>query len=121
MHILIAAIGKLKSGPELALYEHYAARLKWKITVKEYEIKKALEPEQRKQREGTLLLEACKEADHVIALDAKGSQMTSPGLAAHLRNVRDGGAQTIAFLIGGADGLHKDALTRAQMKLSFGR
>lgn len=121
MHILIIAIGKLKSGPELALYDYYAARLKWKITVKEYEIKKALEPDARKEQEGALLLKACAEADHVIALDAKGAQMTSPELAAHLRQTRDNGAQTIAFLIGGADGLHADALARAQLKLSFGR
>jgi 23S rRNA (pseudouridine1915-N3)-methyltransferase len=121
MHILIAAIGRLKSGPELALFEHYAARLAWKITVREYEIKKAMEPAARKQQEAALLLKACADAGHILALDARGVQMTSPELAAHLRKTRDHGAQRIAFVIGGADGLHETILAQAQTKLSFGR
>jgi 23S rRNA (pseudouridine1915-N3)-methyltransferase len=121
MHIVIAAIGKQKSGPEQALYEHYAARLKWKITVREYEIKKAMEDAARKEQEASLLLKACEGAQHLIAMDARGEQMTSPELASHLRKVRDNGARTIAFIIGGADGLHKNVLARAQTSLSLGR
>ena len=40
MHILIAAVGRAKDGPERALLESYLARLPWKVTLKEVELKK---------------------------------------------------------------------------------
>lgn len=121
MQIVIAAIGKMKSGPERTLFDHYAGRLPWKISVKEHEIKKALEDAARKEREGELLLAACEDCDHVIALDEHGETMSSQSFASHIRKVRDNGARKLAFVIGGADGLHAAVLKRAQLKLSFGR
>ncbi len=121
MNILIAAIGKLKSGHEHALYEYYTGRIPWKITCKEYELKKQMDDARRKEKEAQLLLAACADAAHVIALDERGAQMTSPAFASHLRKIRDGGARKIAFIIGGADGLHESILERAHQSLSFGR
>src|ERR1700722_6838344 len=120
MHIIISAIGKLK-GVELRLYEHYAARLAWKISLHEFEVKKQLAPEQRKAQEAALLLSACKNATHIIALDEKGKELTSYALAAHLQKCQLHGTSTIAFIIGGADGLDDSIRKRADMLLSFGR
>ncbi len=121
MHILIAAIGKLKSGPEQALYNHYIRRLPWKITVKEHDIKKILSSPERKQQEAELLLATAKDADHIIALDEQGKDLTSNALATHMQQRSDEGARTIAFLIGGADGLHDNIRRRAHLTLSLGR
>jgi len=121
MHIFIAAIGKFKSGPEQALYEHYAKRVPWKMTLKEFDIKKPQSVLQRKEQEAELLLTACKTAEYLIALDEKGKELTSTAFAGHLQKVRDRDARTIAFIIGGADGLHETVLARVQLTLSFGR
>jgi 23S rRNA (pseudouridine1915-N3)-methyltransferase len=119
--ILIAAIGKLKSGPELALYEHYAARLPWKIAVRELEIKKPLGAPQRMEQEAALLLKAAGDCEHLTAMDESGKEWSSAAFAAHLGRLRDGGVRRIAFAIGGADGLHESVLRKAQQSFSLGR
>ncbi len=121
MQILLTAIGRCKSGPELALFEHYAGRVPWKITVKECELKKPLATDARRGKEAELLLAACKDSDYRIALDEKGEQLGSAKFAAHLKRMRDDGMRKIAFIIGGADGLHESVLARADLMLSLGR
>lgn len=118
--ILIAAIGKFKSSPQRALWEHYAARSAWKITLQEYELKQKLAAEARKEKEAEKLLSACKDADDVVALDEKGREFSSIEFAAYLRKRQDNGTRKMAFLIGGADGLHESVLTRATLTLSLG-
>lgn len=120
MQIHIVAINKLKTGPEQALYNYYVQRLPWKVTCKEYELKKAPAPSARKEKEAELLLAGCEGADRIIALDAAGKQMTSPALAAYIHKARDNSARTFAFVIGGADGLHESVLTKAHLTLSLG-
>ena len=39
MKILIAAIGKAKSGPEQQLYNDYIKRLPWKVDCREGDVK----------------------------------------------------------------------------------
>jgi 23S rRNA (pseudouridine1915-N3)-methyltransferase len=121
MHITIAAIGKHKSGPTLALYEHYIKRLPWKVTLKELEVKKQLPPKERKTQEGLLLLNAVQDAEHVIALDERGQELTSSAFAAHMQKKMDQGSSKIAFIIGGADGLDETLLKKSHLTLSFGR
>jgi 23S rRNA (pseudouridine1915-N3)-methyltransferase len=121
MQILLAAIGKMKPGPEQALFDYYTQRVPWKITLKEYEIKKEMTAGVRKEKEAEVLLAVMKDAQHVIALDEHGEQMTSALFASRLRKIRDDGARKIAFVIGGADGLHETVLARAKTSLSFGR
>jgi 23S rRNA (pseudouridine1915-N3)-methyltransferase len=121
MNLLIAAIGKSKPGPERVLYEHYAKRIPWKMTLKEYELKKQLPSLQRKEQEADLLLDAVKQADYVIALDEKGKDLNSIAFAAQLQKCQDQDRHNIAFIIGGADGLHDTIQKRADLLLSFGR
>jgi 23S rRNA (pseudouridine1915-N3)-methyltransferase len=121
MNILIAAIGKYKSGPERALFEHYSARCAWKITLKEWESKKNLPPAARQAEEGAWLLAACKDAEHLIALDEGGKELSSTEFATHLCKQRDNSVRNIAFIIGGADGLHDNVLKKANLTLSLGR
>ena len=44
MNITIAAVGRLKSGPEKHLWDDYARRLTWSVQLKEVEEKKPLPP-----------------------------------------------------------------------------
>ena len=121
MRILLVAVGRSRNGPERDLYRHYAARLKWPMTLKEVVVKERLPPESLKAREGELLLAALPEDAAAIALDESGALLDSAGLARRLGQWRDRGTGSVAFLIGGADGLDETVRQRADLVLSLGR
>ena len=120
MHILIAAVGRAKPGPERELFESYAARLPWRIELKEIEIKKEMALGVRRAREGEALLAAIPERARVVALDERGKTESSEAFSKRIGRWRDDGARSIAFLIGGADGLDEPLRKRADLVLSFG-
>ncbi|HUC63378.1 MAG TPA: 23S rRNA (pseudouridine(1915)-N(3))-methyltransferase RlmH [Alphaproteobacteria bacterium] len=121
MRILLVAVGRSRNGPERDLYRHYAARLKWPMTLKEVEVKERLPPESLKAREGELLLAALPEDAAAVALAESGALLDSASLARRLGQWRDRGTGTVAFLIGGADGLDETVARRADLVLSLGR
>ncbi len=55
MRITIAAVGRLRKGPERALFDHFAGRIAWPLEIREVEEKKKLPPDRLKRREGELL------------------------------------------------------------------
>jgi 23S rRNA (pseudouridine1915-N3)-methyltransferase len=129
MRIVIAAVGKLKSGPEKALFDDYVRRMAWPVTLREMEAAGRLSGPELKAREGELLLAALtpkgtgKKAAgrRLVALDERGEQPTSPAFAQRLGAWRDQGAEEIAFVIGGADGLDESVRARADWVVAFGR
>ena len=122
MHIIISAIGKLKkNSPEYTLMTTYLKRLKWTVDIKEYEEKKVLNGDPLKRAEGELLLSGIPKDAKIIALDEHGSTLSSREFAGQLHKWQNTGSDTIAFLIGGADGHGKNVLDQANLKLSFGR
>ena len=120
MNILVAAVGKAKHGAERELFESYAARLPWRVDLKEIEIKKEAAVNVRRAREGEALLGAVPEGARIIALDERGKSETSEAFAKRLGRWRDDGVRGVAFLIGGADGLDESVRKRADATLSFG-
>ncbi|MFP3422353.1 23S rRNA (pseudouridine(1915)-N(3))-methyltransferase RlmH, partial [Bacillus sp. SIMBA_161] len=80
MRITIAAVGRAKRGPEQDLYDTYAERLSWPLTLKEVEEKRPLTGEARIARESELLLQAVPEGGVTVALDERGRNMTSTKL-----------------------------------------
>lgn len=120
MRILIVAVGKAKPGAEKDLAQQYAKRLPWPVDVKEIAADKDQSAEVRKAREAEKLLNAVPAESVIIALDGKGNADTSEAFAKRLAQWRDGGARTLAFLIGGADGHGEAVLKRARHKMSLG-
>jgi len=120
MNITLAAVGRLKSGPEKALWEDYARRLTWSLTLKEVEEKKPLKPKQLMEKEGTLLLNAVPAGATLIALDKSGKSLSSEQFAAQFQGWMSDGVKDIAFLIGGSDGLSQEVLSKSHLKLSMG-
>ena len=128
MRVAIAAIGRLKDGPERELFQRYSKRFDdsgraialGPLKLSEMMESRAQGVDQRKTEEAKLLLEAAREADVIVALHETGKQLTSEAFAAYLGEKRDGGGRAIAFLIGGPDGHGSAALTAAHMKLSLG-
>jgi 23S rRNA (pseudouridine1915-N3)-methyltransferase len=128
MRLLIAAVGRLKQGPEQDLFAHYIARadaagrklgLGPVTSIEISESRKETAP-LRLVAEAASLLAKCGPAQTVICLDPKGKELSSENFAKALAKYRDGGRQSLAFLIGGADGLGEEALTKADLRLSLG-
>ena len=120
MKFTIACIGRAGPGPERGLYEHYAGRIRWPLTLRELEEKKKLPPAELVRREGELLLGAIPDRAVLVALDRRGKVVDSEAFARHLGRWRDDGVADLAFLIGGADGHGQAVLDRADLKLSLG-
>lgn len=120
MKLLIAAIGRAQRGPERDLYEHYAARIRLPLALRELEEKRKLPPLQMIQRESELLLEAAPAKAVLVALDRRGKVLDSEAFAGQLGRWRDDSVSDIAFLIGGADGHPESLLKRAALVVSFG-
>lgn len=120
MRIALVAVGRAKPGPALALYELYAERLAWPITLTEIEERRPLKPAALKAREGELLLAALPRGASVVALDETGRHMTSRDFATLLGRWRDEGARDIALVIGGAEGLSEAVKARAELLLALG-
>lgn len=70
--------------------------------------------------EGQRLLDALRPAEHVAALDERGTQLSTHELADWLTARREAG-QDLAFLIGGPDGLAPEVLARSNFTLSLSR
>jgi 23S rRNA (pseudouridine1915-N3)-methyltransferase len=120
LHIVVAAIGRAKDGPERDLTAAYLARLPWRVELKEIEIRKEAAAGVRKAKEGAALLAAVPAGARVVALDERGRPETSAAFAKRLGAWRDGGVRAIAFLIGGADGLDDAVRARADAVIAFG-
>lgn len=129
MRLVIAAVGRLKDGPERQLFERYRERLAgtgralgWgRLDVIEIPESRAADAEARKSDEAARLLAKLGEAATKVVLDENGRELTSEVFAAFLRDRRAAGAPSVAFLIGGPDGHGAAALSRADLKLSLGK
>jgi 23S rRNA (pseudouridine1915-N3)-methyltransferase len=117
--LTIAAVGRAGRGPERELYEHYAGRIRWPLTLREVEERRKLPPAEMIKREGELLLGAVPDKAVLVALDRRGASLDSQGFAERLRRWRDDSVSDVAFLIGGADG-HGETLKRVALVVSFG-
>ena len=124
MQVKIAAVGRLRGGPEAALVGDYLTRID-KIgrpvgigpaAIHEVEAKKG-----GMAAEAVLLEKAVEGARPLITLDERGKVLSSPEFAEKLAYWRDDGAQVATFIIGGADGIDPALRAKADFSLSFGR
>ena len=120
MKLTIAAIGRAGRGPERDLYEHYAGRIRWPLTLRELEEKRKLSPPEMIKREGELLLGVVPPKAVLVALDRRGRTLDSEAFADRMRRWRDDSVSDLAFLIGGADGHGEPLLGRCALVVSFG-
>lgn len=121
MRYRLIAVGKARPGPERALFESYAKRLRPPIELVEVEEKRKLPAEALKAREAALIAAKLPGDAALIALDERGALLDSPGLADRLGAWRDAGQGQVAVVVGGADGLDADLRGRADLVLALGR
>ncbi len=128
MRMIIAAIGKLKSGPETELSERYAKRatqtgraLGFKpVEIIEIKESRADAADKRMLEESIALANVIPPDAVVVLFDVKGENRDSEQLAAQLSAWRAAGKPAAVFVIGGADGLAANLRDKAQLRLSFG-
>jgi 23S rRNA (pseudouridine1915-N3)-methyltransferase len=121
LELLVLAVGRSRDAPIDALFAEYARRCPWPIRLIELQPRGIVPPERRKEAEAALLLGAVPAGAAVVALDERGRDLASDDLALQLGTWRDGGRRTVAFLIGGPDGLAESILGAAELCLAFGR
>ncbi len=124
MRLTIAAVGRLKPGPELSLIDDYLARAGkagrplalGPVRVQEIDERKAAD----KAAQSARLLQAVPTGATAVAMDERGETLSSPSFAKLIGRERDGGCQEMVFLIGGADGLDETVRATTGYRLSFG-
>jgi 23S rRNA (pseudouridine1915-N3)-methyltransferase len=115
----IIAIGRARDGAEAELFARYSARIRPALLLIELADGKGA-PVEIKRREGEALLGALPSQAFAIALDLEGEMLDSSTLAARLEGWLSL-SRPICFLIGGAEGLDRPVLARADFSLSLGR
>ncbi len=120
MRIVIAAIGRMKAGPLRALYDEYAARMTWPLTLREMEIRKTLTVDERRRQEAELLRAAAVPGARRVVLDERGANLSSEAFARRLEGWRNEGIAEAVFFIGGADGVDQTLRGEADLVLSLG-
>lgn len=127
MRLLVAAVGRMKQGPERELAAHYHKRAVdagRSIGLREIEIvelkeSRARELDKRMMEESIALAQIIPDGAATVLLDERGENLPSPDFAHRVQGWRDEG-RDVAFLIGGADGLAPSLHERADLRLSFG-
>jgi 23S rRNA (pseudouridine1915-N3)-methyltransferase len=115
----IIAIGKNRDADLQRLIDEYIKRLSWKITFTELAAPNVSDAE-RKSREADLLRAAIPPKAVRIFLDERGKNMGSGEFADKLQNYFTNQQSTLAFIIGGADGLDDPFRREADFVISFG-
>ena len=72
-----------------------------------------------KKKEAEIILDWLSKDDFLVALDEKGKQLSSEGLAEFIQKRANESVKTIVFLIGGAFGLDEAVLKRANFNWSL--
>lgn len=111
-------MGRIKPGPEAALFAQHNARLRPPLVVKEIPEARGSAGEIRK-REGAALLAALPEGALTIAMDLGGEAPDTESFARMLTKWEESG-KPLAFLIGGTEGLDPAVLARADQRLALG-
>jgi 23S rRNA (pseudouridine1915-N3)-methyltransferase len=128
MRIVVAAVGRLKKGPETELSERYRKRAVQTgrqlglrdIDIIEIRESRAADASKRMLEESIALATVIPKDAAVVLLDPRGQNVDSAGLASHIAAWRANGRPAIVFLIGGADGLAATVCEKAELRLSFG-
>jgi 23S rRNA (pseudouridine1915-N3)-methyltransferase len=128
MRLVVAAIGRLKDGPERELAERFRKRAEQSgrrlgfrdVEVVEIRESRAQDTGKRTLEESIALTNLIPDKAITIILDERGESLDSATLANRLGRWRDDGKPAAVFIIGGDDGLAPALRDKASLKLAFG-
>jgi 23S rRNA (pseudouridine1915-N3)-methyltransferase len=127
MRISIAAVGRMKNGPERELVARYLERAQGSgkplaltgFDVSELNESRAGSAASRKSEEAKGLRAALPEGGVLVALDERGKAINSESFAKQIGRWRDDGRSSVSFMIGGADGLDPELVKQCDLVVSF--
>ncbi|MBK8995955.1 MAG: 23S rRNA (pseudouridine(1915)-N(3))-methyltransferase RlmH [Myxococcales bacterium] len=108
MKLAVIAVGKLKEPAYRALADEYLGRVRRYVRADEVEVKDA-----------AALGRAVPDDALVVALEVDGERLTSEAFAKKLEQWGSRGKGSVAFLIGGADGIPAELSRAAAVRLSL--
>ena len=128
MRIIVAAVGRLKQGPETELSERFrkrAAQIGRNLGLRDVEIveireSRADDPAKSMIEESIALANIIPQGAALVLLDAHGENLDSARLAGQLAAWRGNDRPAVVFMIGGADGLAATLRAKAELRLAFG-
>jgi 23S rRNA (pseudouridine1915-N3)-methyltransferase len=128
MRVVIAAVGRMKSGPDRDLAERYhkraaaaGRRIGWQaLDIIEIRESRADNAERRMIEESIAIATIIPDGAMAVLLDERGENISSASLAGQLRMWRAENRPAAVFIIGGADGLAQSLRERADLAIAFG-
>lgn len=108
MRFRIVAVGKVRETHVRRAIDDYLGRVRHYLKCDEVEVADA-----------SGIARAVPERYSVVALDPAGKQLTSEAFAAWIGDRMNRAEHGLAFLVGGADGLPRQIVDRAALKLSL--
>ncbi|MPZ37330.1 MAG: 23S rRNA (pseudouridine(1915)-N(3))-methyltransferase RlmH [Rhizobiales bacterium] len=128
MRVVIAAVGRLKSGPERDLAERYlkrAAQVGRSLGLTAFDVieireSRADSVERRMLEESIAIANVIPERAVTVLMDERGESLPSAAFAARLQAWRTEDKPAVVFVIGGADGLAPGLKNKSNLTLAFG-
>jgi 23S rRNA (pseudouridine1915-N3)-methyltransferase len=128
MRIIVAAVGRLKQGPERDLakrYREHAVKAGRPVGIRDVEIvevaeSRARDAPRRRIEESIALAQLTPDGAAKVVLDQGGENVDSPTFAGFLRRLRDQGCPAAVFIIGGPDGITANLRGAADLRIAFG-
>jgi 23S rRNA (pseudouridine1915-N3)-methyltransferase len=128
MRVIIAAVGRLKAGPERDLAERYLKRaaqvgrsVGWTgLEVVEIRESRADNVERRMLEESIAIANIIPDRAVIVLMDERGESMPSAAFAGRLQGWRTEGKPAVVFVIGGADGLAPALRDKSNLTMAFG-
>lgn len=127
MRLIVAAVGRMKTGPDRDLADRYLVRAAkagrslgfQSIDIVEIGESRKVRADDRMADEAVAIAKAIEAGAVRVMLDAAGKPLSSEDLAGRLGRWRDAG-RSVSFVIGGADGIAPTLKAEADIILSFG-
>ena len=128
MRIVVAAVGRLKQGPERELAERYRKRAAdvgrraglSAIDIVEIKESRAGDAGRRMLEESIAIANIIPDRAVTIILDERGENMSSGSFAGRLQGWRAEDKPAIVFILGAADGLAPALREKASLAIAFG-
>ncbi len=120
MKIKIVSVGQFKNNKLKFIFNDYVKKLPWKLELKEIKQSKYKSQTLRKETDSLNLLENIGKNELIICLDKSGAIMSTQNLTDYISECKNYN-MNISFIIGGAEGISKDCLSRSEKTISFGK
>lgn len=128
MRIVVAAIGRMKQGPERELAERFRKRAAESgrttglrdIDIIEIKESRAGDAQRRMLEESIAIANIIPDKAVTVILDERGESMNSASFAGRLQGWRSEDRPAVIFIVGGSDGLATSLRENAHLRLAFG-